>query len=113
MIARCSNPAHERWTDYGGRGITVCKSWTTFEGFLGDMGNAPDGWTLDRIDTNGGYCFENCRWTDWATQMRNKRNTVWVELNGETMVREDAKAILGLSNRAMNKFVAEQKALSQ
>lgn len=113
MIARCSNPANTRWADYGGRGISVCDNWATFEGFISDMGYTPNGGTLDRIDTNGGYCSENCRWVDWATQMRNKRNNVWVELNGEKMVREDAKAILGLSNRAMNKFVAEQKVITQ
>ena len=76
------------------------------------MGEAPDQGTLDRIDTNSGYHPDNCRWADWATQMRNKRNNVWVELDGKKMVREDAKAILGLNNRAMNKLVAEQKALT-
>jgi hypothetical protein len=111
MVSRCTNPKNENWQHYGARGISVCDRWMTFDGFLADMGDAPANGTIDRINTDGGYCPENCRWTDWATQMRNKRNNVWVELNGEKMVREDAKAILGLSNRAMNKFVAEQKAL--
>lgn len=112
MMARCNNPNSDSWKDYGGRGIAVCDRWATFEGFISDMGEAPDHGTLDRIDTNSGYQPDNCRWTDWATQMRNKRNNVWVELDGKKMVREDAKAILGLSNRAMNRLVAEQKALT-
>lgn len=112
MVARCNNPNSDSWKDYGGRGITVCDKWSTFDGFLSDMGEAPDNGTLDRIDTNRGYYPDNCRWADWATQMRNKRNNVWVELDGKKMVREDAKAILGLNNRAMNKLVAEQKALT-
>lgn len=112
MMARCNNPNSDSWGDYGGRGIAVCDRWMTFGGFLGDMGEAPERGTLDRIDTNSGYSPDNCRWTDWATQMRNKRNNVWVDLDGRRMVREDAKAALGLSNRAMNKIIAEQKALT-
>lgn len=106
MVARCTNPNNDNWQHYGGRGITVCDHWLSFENFLRDMGDVPIKATLDRIDTNGEYSLSNCRWTDWATQMRNKRNNVWVELNGEKMVREDAKAILGFNNRKMNKFVA-------
>lgn len=112
MVARCTNPKKDNWQHYGGRGITVCDHWLSFENFLRDMGDAPIKATLDRIDTNGEYSPDNCRWADWATQMRNKRNNVWVELNGEKMVREDAKAILGYNNRKMEKFVEKQSALT-
>lgn len=104
MMARCQKPAHSHWKHYGGRGIQVCGNWQKFDGFLADMGEAPDGLTLDRIDVNGDYCPDNCRWADWATQMRNKTNNVWVEVDGQRMVREDAKALLGLSNYRANRL---------
>lgn len=108
MIQRCTNENNDRWPDYGGRGVKVCERWHSFANFLADMGEAPAGLTLDRRETDGDYEPGNCRWADWRTQMRNKRNNVWVEIDGARMVREDARKMLGLSNRAMNKLVAEQ-----
>ncbi len=72
------------------------------------MGEPPKGMTLDRIDVNGPYSPENCRWTDYGTQMRNKRNNVWVDVQGHRMVREDARKLLGVNNKRMNRIVAEQ-----
>ena len=57
--------------DYGGRGITCSKEWLQFENFLKDMGEVPRGFSLDRIDVNGNYCKENCRWVDLTTQAYN------------------------------------------
>lgn len=74
MKARCSNPDHKAYKDYGGRGITFCDRWKKFSNFLQDMGEAPDGLTLDRIDVNGNYEPDNCHWTDWNYQNRNRRN---------------------------------------
>lgn len=73
MLARCRNPNHEAWKHYGGRGITVCERWLSFDNFYADMCPRPEGLTLDRIDNNGPYCKENCRWTDWKTQRANQR----------------------------------------
>ena len=91
MLQRCTNPTHEKYQKYGGRGITVCMAWRTFEGFHtwaihNGYGN---NLTLDRIDTNGNYEPCNCRWTDQKTQQNNKRTNVWLERNGEvhTIVR--------------------------
>lgn len=74
MLARCCNPTHRAYNNYGGRGITVCERWReSFAHFYADMGDAPTGLTLDRVDNDKGYSPENCRWSDWRTQLRNRR----------------------------------------
>lgn len=83
MRSRCTNPKTAGYRQYGGRGITYDKRWDKFENFLEDMGGAPDGFTLDRIDVNGNYCKENCRWTDMQTQQNNRRNNVF--FNGKSL----------------------------
>jgi hypothetical protein len=74
MCQRCTNPNNDCYPWYGGRGIKVCKRWLTFKNFLADMGERPAGATLDRIDVNGNYEKNNCRWASAAVQARNKRS---------------------------------------
>lgn len=73
MRSRCNNPNIPRYKDYGGRGITVCKRWDKFENFLADMGEAPDGHSIDRINNNKGYSPSNCKWSTPTEQNRNQR----------------------------------------
>lgn len=77
MIQRCENPRHTSYQRYGGRGIVVCDRWRSFSSFIEDMGERPDGMTLDRVDPDAGYCKENCRWATRAQQMRNTSRTVF------------------------------------
>lgn len=73
MLTRCRNKNRNTWSNYGGRGIKVCKSWTKFKNFLSDMGDRPRGYSIDRIDPNGNYCKENCRWIKRTDQSRTTR----------------------------------------
>jgi hypothetical protein len=75
MLTRCTNPNNAQFHDYGGRGIQVCDRWLKFENFLADMGERPDGLTLDRRDSNGNYAPGNCRWATWDEQGQNRRST--------------------------------------
>lgn len=73
MRNRCLNPNSEDWSYYGGAGVKICPEWDDFEIFYSDMGERPDGLTLDRVDPNKGYFPQNCRWADAHTQRINRR----------------------------------------
>lgn len=81
---RCNNPSHHAYDRYGGRGIKFCERWDDFMLFLKDMGERPDGMSLDRIDNDGNYEPGNCRWATRGQQGSNKRNNVTLTHNGKT-----------------------------
>jgi hypothetical protein len=85
LIRRCTCSAEPSWHNYGGRGITVCERWLSYENFLADMGPKPSRkHSLDRIDVNGNYEPGNCRWATVNEQQRNRRNNKLVTFGSKT-----------------------------
>lgn len=98
MSQRCTNPNNPRYKDYGGRGIKVCDRWRTFEGFFADMGKKPSPQhSIDRIDNDGDYCPENCRWATIKQQANNKRSNRIVSAFGKQQTLAEWADEMGLS----------------
>lgn len=97
---RLKNPTHRNYKNYGGRGIGICERWNSlskFPNFLEDMGPIPSpDYSIDRIDNDGDYSPENCRWATRKEQARNKRTTRWVTFRGERLCLKDAARKYGL-----------------
>lgn len=98
MHERCEREKHEHYENYGGRGITVCEEWREFEPFR-DWAVASgysDKLSIDRINTDGNYCPENCRWVTMKEQQNNKRNNRRITYNGETHTITEWSEITGI-----------------
>lgn len=102
MLSRCNNTKCKHYKDYGGRGISVCKEWYTFDNFLADMGEQPKGLMIERKDVNGNYTLSNCCWATLHTQLRNKRNNVFLTLDDRTLCIADWEKVLGFRRGLVN-----------
>lgn len=103
MKYRCQNPNSKDYGKYGGRGIAVCERWQRFENFYADMGEAPQGMTLGRIDNDRGYAPANC---EWQTRIQQNRNSRWnkpITLNGETLLFTDWCRRIGISKAGLRR----------
>lgn len=102
MRQRCYRLKETNYKNYGGRGITICDRWkNSFGNFYADMGTRPEGHTLERIDNNGNYCPQNCRWATIREQARNKRTNDNITFNGETMCLADWAVKIGVGRRTL------------
>jgi hypothetical protein len=93
MIQRCHNSNNEYYYNYGGRGISVCSEWRTYDNFKKwaySHGYAVNkGLTIEREDNDGNYCPENCLWVSRIEQLRNRRNNIRLTIFGETKLQKD------------------------
>lgn len=104
MKGRCYNQNSQRYYTHGARGITVCDKWRdSFDAFLADMGEKPDGFTLDRVDNDGNYEPSNCKWSTPKEQANNRSTCIYVEYNGETKTVKQWSEELGISFSALLK----------
>lgn len=97
MVRRCHDENNPAYHNYGGRGVTVCERWHTFENFFADMGVRPPGGTLDRTNNDLGYSPENCRWASRKEQARNQRTNRSIEINGVSKLVCEWAEISGVS----------------
>ena len=96
MKERCSNPRHPHFHRYGGRGISVCDRWGSFELFYADMGDPPVGHQLDRRENDRGYSPDNCRWVTCQANNRNKSTNKWVTWDGQTKTVAEWSDVTGI-----------------
>lgn len=105
MRERCLNKKHKNYNDYGGRGIYICPRWLDkekgFLHFLSDMGDKPDGYQIDRIDNDGGYSPENCRWVTSKENNRNRRSNKLITYNGISKCVAEWADFLGIDRKTL------------
>ena len=103
MRGRCLNPKNPSWPNYGGRGISVCDRWSDYDLFVSDMGECPDGLTLERIDVDGNYEPNNCKWVTVREQLNNQRRNRLITCNGKTQTLSYWAEERGISQDALHK----------
>ena len=106
MLYRCNCPTSPAYELYGGRGVRVSEEWHSFEVFIKDMGERPTNLhSIDRINVDGNYCADNCKWATKKEQSRNKTNSRYLIVNGERIQVDDYCEANGISKAAIkNRF---------
>lgn len=104
MMHRCYNKNAANYKDYGGRGIEVCEEWHNIELFEKWVNSSgfKSGLSLDRIDVNSNYCPENCKWSTSKEQCNNRRNTVYIEVDGERNTITEWADIVGMNRSTLS-----------
>ena len=114
MIERCENPKSDAYAKYGAKGIAVCQRWrSSFASFLSDMGERPDGKTLDRINPTLGYFLENCRWATAKQQGANRRTTTTYDWNGERLLLREIAEREGIPATSLRKRMRVVRDINQ
>lgn len=107
MRNRCNDPGHADYETYGARGIKVCSRWLNdYDAFVEDMGLKPKGMSIDRIDNEGNYERDNCRWATDLQQASNRRDNLYVTHEGETKHSSEWARILGIDEASFRNRLA-------
>lgn len=103
MKRRCYQPQNKRYSRYGARGIKVCDEWLDFQNFFdwSQVNGYGDELSIDRINSDGDYCPENCRWADAETQANNRTNNRYITYNGETKTLKQWSKEIGIGYYAL------------
>lgn len=109
MRDRCNRTTHSEYKNYGGRGITICSRWNEFVNFLADMGTRTPGTSLDRVNVNGNYEPQNCRWATRKEQARNATNSVFLEHNGQKKTMAEWGEVTGIGADVIQERVTRYK----
>lgn len=109
MKDRCTNKKSKIYKWYGGRGIKVCYRWLKFENFYADMGERPKNKTLDRIDNNGPYCPENCRWATIEEQHYNTSRNKFYEYKGQSLTLTQIAKMFNFRREQLHRKVVDRK----
>lgn len=108
MIDRCYNKNHKYYKDYGGRGIWVYERWRgSYQNFLDDMGDVPEGKTLERVNNNSGYNPDNCKWASRKEQLNNRRNNIVLLYNGQSRTKAQWEDVLNFPKGLLTKRINE------
>lgn len=102
MRNRCLNPNNDHYHRYGGRGIKICTRWLRFINFLADMGECPNGLSLERVDNDGNYELENCKWATTKEQARNKSRVRLITFRGRTQMISEWARELGIADHSLS-----------
>lgn len=102
MWQRCTRNKHPDFHRYGGRGITVCERWKSFENFLSDMGERPPGKNLERRNNDEGYCKDNCKWATAKEQSRNRASNRLLCHHGQIRCVSEWAEVLGIKKSTLN-----------
>lgn len=107
MKQRCLNPKNTNYRNYGSKGVTIDAQWLDFERFYSDMGDRPEGMSLDRINVSEGYCKGNCRWATSAEQASNKAGTVQVRYSGSIYLISELSSLTDIPERTLHRWAKE------
>ena len=105
MKSRCFDKTDPGYVNYGGRGITVCERWMVFQHFFDDMSPRPSGMMIDRINNDGNYEPDNCKWSTRQEQNSNRRSCIYVVIDGERVTLKEACRRRGLKYRPVHKRI--------